>query len=37
MIEKRVLTTLEYNKILTLCAKHAVLDFSKQIINELTP
>ena len=37
MIEKRVLTTLEYNKILTLCAKHAVLDFSKQIIKELTP
>lgn len=37
MIEKRVLTTLEYNKILTLCAKHAVLDFSKQIIEELTP
>ncbi len=37
MIEKRVLITLEYNKILTLCAKHAVLDFSKQIIEELTP
>ena len=37
MIEKRVLTTLEYNKILALCAKYAVLDFSKQIIEEMTP
>lgn len=37
MIEKRVLTTLEYNKILSLCAKYAVLDFSKQIIEEMTP
>ena len=37
MIETRVLTTLEYNKILSLCAKHAVLDFSKQIIENLTP
>ena len=37
MIEKRVLNTLEYNKILSLCAKYAVLDFSKRIIEDLMP
>ena len=33
----KAIATLEYNKILSLCAKHAVLDFSKQIIENLTP
>ena len=37
MIENRVLTTLEYDKILKICSSYAVLDISKQRVLELTP
>ncbi|MBQ3571626.1 MAG: endonuclease MutS2 [Clostridia bacterium] len=37
MIANRVLTTLEYDKILAKCATFAVLDFSKERIINLTP
>ena len=37
MINNRVLTTLEYDKILAKCATFAVLDFSKEKIISLSP
>ena len=37
MIEDRVLTTLEYDKILKICSTFAVLDTSKEHINTLKP
>ena len=37
MIENRVLTVLEYDKILNICSKFAVLDVSKEAILNLQP
>ena len=37
MIEERVLVTLEYDKILSTCAKYAVLNLSKDAIKALKP